>query len=70
VKVVITDVSGDTITTLNGPGTAGLHHVTWNLRGKPAPAKPLTPAGVRDSIIADRKMVHVFDSLATAGVAP
>jgi photosystem II stability/assembly factor-like uncharacterized protein len=70
VKVVITDVSGDTVTTLNGPATAGLHHVTWNLRGKPEPAKPLTPAGVRDSIIADRKMTHVFDSLATAGVAP
>jgi hypothetical protein len=70
VKVVITDISGDTITTLNGPATAGLHHVTWNLRGKAAPAKPLTPAGVRDSIIADRKMTQVFDSLATAGTAP
>lgn len=70
VKVVVTDVSGDTVTTLNGPATAGLHHVTWNLRGKPEKAKPLTPAGVRDSIIADRKMTHVFDSLATTGVAP
>jgi photosystem II stability/assembly factor-like uncharacterized protein len=70
VKVVITDVGGDTVTTLNGPGVAGLHHVTWNLRGKPEKAKPLTPAGVRDSIIADRKMTHVFDSLATAGTAP
>jgi hypothetical protein len=70
VKVIITDVGGDTITTLNGPATAGLHHVTWNLRGKPAEAEPLTPAGVRDSIVADRKMTHVFDSLATAGVAP
>ena len=70
VKVVITDVNGDTLSTINGPATAGLHHVTWNLRGKAAPAKPLTPAGVRDSIIAARKMDHVFDSLATAGVAP
>lgn len=70
VKVVITDVNGDTLRTLNGPGTAGLHHVTWDFRGKTPPADPLTPAGIRDSIIADRKMESVFDSLATAGVAP
>ena len=69
-KIVITDVEGDTLTTLNGPATAGLHHVTWNFRGKAPAPEPLTPAGVRDSIVADRKMTHVFDSLATAGVAP
>ena len=69
-KVVITNVMGDTLATLNGPGTPGLHRVTWNLRGKAPAAKPLTPAGVRDSIIAARKMDVVFDSLATAGLAP
>ena len=70
VKVVITNVNGDTLSTINGPATAGLHRVTWDLRGKAPAAKPLTPAGVRDSILADRKITHVFDSLATAGVAP
>ncbi|HWG52468.1 MAG TPA: hypothetical protein VN677_04130 [Gemmatimonadaceae bacterium] len=68
-KVVITNVQGDTLSTLTGPGTPGLHYVTWNFRGKAAPSPKLSPAGVRDSIIAARKMDHVFDSLATAGVA-
>lgn len=68
-KIVVTDVGGDTVTTLDGPGTAGLHHVTWDLRGSPPAAEPLTPAGVRDSILAARKVVQVLDSLATAGVA-
>jgi len=68
-KVVITDVQGDTLSTLTGPGTPGLHYVTWNFRGKAPPSPKLSPAGVRDSIITARKMDQVFDSLATAGVA-
>ena len=69
-RITITDVTGDTVATLNGPGTAGLHNVTWDMRGKPPAAEPLSPAGVRDSILAARRMTQVFDSLATAGMAP
>jgi photosystem II stability/assembly factor-like uncharacterized protein len=70
VKVVITDVRGDTVQTLNGPGTPGLHHVVWDFRMKPPPRKPLSPAELRDSIVTARKMDRVFDSLATEGVVP
>jgi photosystem II stability/assembly factor-like uncharacterized protein len=70
VSLLITDINGDTVQTVNGPGTPGLHFVTWNFRGKPAPAKPLSPAGVRDSIVSARKMNAVFDSLETANIAP
>jgi len=70
VRIVITNVSGDTVQTVNGPGTVGLHFVNWNFRGKPAPSKPLSPAGKRDSIVAARKMNAVFDSLEKAGTAP
>jgi hypothetical protein len=70
VKVVITNMKGDTLKTLSGRGGAGLHHVTWNLEAKrPAPT-PLTPAGRRDSLVTARKLDHVFDSLSKADVAP
>lgn len=69
VKIVITDVKGDTMQTLTGPGGAGLHRVTWNFRGKPPATAPLSPAQKRDSIVAARKMDQIFDSLATAQVA-
>ncbi len=69
VKIVITNMKGDTMQTLNGRGGAGMHTVTWNLAAKPAKSKPLTPAGLRDSVISARKMDHVLDSLQTAGTA-
>jgi hypothetical protein len=68
--IVITDVGGDTLASLNGPATPGLHHVTWNFRGKAPAAAPLSPSARRDSIIAARKTNAVLDSLITAGVAP
>jgi hypothetical protein len=70
VKIVITNVKGDTLKTLTGRGGAGLHHATWDLRTKPPAGKPLTPAGKRDSLTTARKLNHVFDSLATAGEVP
>ena len=70
VKLVITNVKGDTLKTLTGRGGAGVHHVTWDLNAKPPAQKPLSPAGRRDSLITARKLDHVFDSLATAGTAP
>jgi photosystem II stability/assembly factor-like uncharacterized protein len=68
VRVVIQDVTGDTIRTLNGSSTMGTHKVTWDFRGKaPAPA-PLSPAARRDSILIVRRADFVFDSLGKAGM--
>ena len=68
-KIVITNMKGDTLTTLNGRGGAGLHRITWDLQAKPPKAKPLSPAGRRDSLKTVAKINHVFDSLAKAGTA-
>ncbi len=64
VSIVITDAMGDTVRTLNGSGAAGLHRVTWDLRGRRPAAKPLSPAEKRDSIRNNVRMVAIFDSLA------
>ncbi|GAC1649510.1 MAG: hypothetical protein NVS4B3_06710 [Gemmatimonadaceae bacterium] len=70
VTVVITNVRGDTVRSLGGPASPGIHTVVWDFHGRTAPSVPLTPAGKRDSIVTSRKMDAVFDSLAIAGVAP
>jgi photosystem II stability/assembly factor-like uncharacterized protein len=69
-KIVITDVRGDTVRALDGPGGAGVHRVTWDFRGKTPPPSPLSPAQKRDSIQTLRKIERVLDSLAAADVAP
>ncbi len=68
-RIVITNVTGDTIRTLTGPSRVGLHRVVWDFRGKAPAAAPLSPSGIRDSIIMARKIEKVFDSLTTAGVS-
>jgi hypothetical protein len=70
VKIVVTDLKGDTLKTLEGKGGAGMHHVTWDMKAKPPKPTPLTPAGRRDSLVTARKLDHVFDSLSKANVAP
>jgi hypothetical protein len=62
-RIVVTNIRGDTVRTLNGPGGAGLHRAYWDLRGRP---RPLGPAGVRDSIIAARVRRQRDDSLRAA----
>src|SRR6185295_17276819 len=66
VRLAILDASGDTISTLNGAGGAGLQRVTWPYRGtrKLATVPPLSPASLRDSIVRARKTLAVFDSVA------
>jgi photosystem II stability/assembly factor-like uncharacterized protein len=66
-QIVITDVRGDTVQALRGPGRPGLHWVTWNFRGRQPPPRPLTPAGRRDSVNAVKRVNVVFDSLIAAG---
>ena len=70
VKLVITDVRGDTVRTLTPPGGAGLHKTTWDFRGRPVKAPALSPAGLRDSIVQERRMTVVLDSLEKAGTLP
>lgn len=67
-RVVIQDVGGDTIRTLNGSSSQGIHTVTWDYRGKAPPPPPLSPAGRRDSIITARRADFVFDSLGKSGM--
>ncbi|MCC6770958.1 MAG: glycosyl hydrolase [Gemmatimonadaceae bacterium] len=67
-RVVIQDVAGDTIRTLNGPSGMGTHKVVWDYRGKAPAAPALSPAGRRDSIITARRADFVFDSLGKAGM--
>jgi photosystem II stability/assembly factor-like uncharacterized protein len=69
VRIVITDARGDTVRTLNGPNRAGVHHVTWDLRGR-APRVALSPSQRRDSIAQARRLDFVIDSLTKAGTVP
>jgi len=68
VRVTISDVKGDTLAELQGPGGPGLHRVYWDFRGKRPPAPPIGPAARRDSIAFMRRVDVVFDSLAQAGM--
>jgi len=45
VKVTITDAGGRTVRSLTGPGTAGLHHVQWDLETDAAKAQPAPGIG-------------------------
>ncbi|HEX9563800.1 MAG TPA: hypothetical protein VF981_07505 [Gemmatimonadaceae bacterium] len=68
VSVLISDVSGDTVAVLNGPGTPGLHKITWNFRGRPSPVMvTLSPSQTRDSVNVARRINAIFDSATAAG---
>jgi hypothetical protein len=68
-RIVITDVKGDTVQTLDGPATPGLHKVVWNYRRKRA-ARQLSPSQRRDSVLQAQRGTFVLDSLAKAGTFP
>jgi hypothetical protein len=63
VKILVTDIRGDTVRTLMGPGGVGLHEAYWDLRGR---ASPLGPAALRDSIVAARVRRQREDSVRAA----
>lgn len=69
-RIVIQDASGDTLTTMNGPGGPGVHRISWNMRGKTPPAPPLSPAQLRDSIQQAQRTAAVLDSLEKDGTIP
>ncbi|HEX7939191.1 MAG TPA: hypothetical protein VF483_09390, partial [Gemmatimonadaceae bacterium] len=70
VKVIIQNALGDTLASLPGSPNAGINRVTWNFRGKNLPSAPLSPAGIRDSILGMRQAMNTLDSLEKAGTVP
>jgi photosystem II stability/assembly factor-like uncharacterized protein len=67
VELTIMDSNGETLTTLNGPATPGIHRVYWNFRGQAPEAAAKTPAQLQDSIQGVEKIHEMVDSLAEAG---
>lgn len=69
-RIVVQDAMGDTLQTLTGPGSVGVHRVSWNFSGRPVPTTALTGAALRDSILAARRMATSLDSIEKAGTVP
>ena len=66
VKVMISNVAGDTLVSLAGAGGAGVHSVSWNYQAsarRPAERAPLSPSERRDSILIAVRGPKVLDSL-------
>jgi len=64
VLVVVTDVRGDTVRTFyTNARPSALRWLTWDMRRD---RTPLSPSGVRDSIVGARRMAFLRDSLRTA----
>ncbi len=62
-RIAVTNIRGDTVRTLTGPGGVGLHRAYWDLRGRP---RALGPAALRDSIVGARVRRAHEDSLRAA----
>ncbi|HEX5580569.1 MAG TPA: hypothetical protein VFX39_03260 [Gemmatimonadaceae bacterium] len=70
-RIVITNVKGDTVQTLTGPATPGVHRVTWNYRTRGMGERaPLSPSQRRDSALTAQRREFVLDSLEKAGTFP
>ncbi|MDB4876718.1 MAG: hypothetical protein JWM41_3164 [Gemmatimonadetes bacterium] len=68
VKLIVSNVAGDTLASLTGPGAAGVHHVTWNYQAAPRRVTAeLSPSQRRDSILLAARAPAVLDSLTKAG---
>ena len=63
-KIVITNIAGDVVRNLTGPGGPGTHRITWDLRSN---SRPLSPSQRRDSAAAARVRAQRQDSIARAG---
>jgi hypothetical protein len=62
-RIAVTNIRGDTVRTLTGPGGVGLHRAYWDLRGR---ARTLGPSALRDSINAARTRRQREDSVRAA----
>jgi len=68
VQLIVSNVAGDTVANLRGPGGAGLHHVTWNYQAaEPRDTAPQSPSERRDSILLHVRAPMVLDSLQRVG---
>ncbi len=67
VALIVSNVAGDTLARLSGPGAAGVHHVTWNFMSAVRRNAVLSPSQRRDSILLAVRAPMVLDSLAKAG---
>jgi hypothetical protein len=66
-RISIVDALGDTLQTLTGPSTPGLHTVTWAYNiTRPVVRAPLSPSEKRDSILRAIRGPQVLDSLTAA----
>jgi photosystem II stability/assembly factor-like uncharacterized protein len=66
-RIAILDAKGDTVRTLQGPASAGVHRVTWNFAGRPPAPIALSPSQRRDSAWTVRRIEFVIDSMTKAG---
>ena len=67
-RIIIFNAGNDTIATLTGPATVGVHRVTWNLFPRFVNTNTLSPSQKRDSVLRVRRVEFVFDSLIKANV--
>jgi photosystem II stability/assembly factor-like uncharacterized protein len=67
-RISIVGATGDTLSTLTGPGGVGTHTVTWGFAtaGAPQPRPALSASEKRDSILRAVRAPQVFDSLTKA----
>jgi hypothetical protein len=65
-ELVITDSSGEELTTINGQSSKGLHRGVWNMNAA-ATRLPLSPSEMRDSIAVEARLAVVIDSLVEEG---
>ncbi|HET7275416.1 MAG TPA: hypothetical protein VFI91_09660 [Longimicrobiaceae bacterium] len=65
-EIVVLSSAGDTVQTLEGPASSGLHRVYWGLMGEGDP-EPLSPSEHRDSIQAAALLIAVADSMIAEG---
>jgi hypothetical protein len=68
VNISITDANGRVVQSLDGPASAGVQTVSWNLRTTPQQeVKTLSPSERRDSMMTTQRVDIVADSLIAAG---
>ena len=67
-RITIFNAGNDTVATLTGPSTVGVHRVTWGLFPRFVNTNTLSPSQKRDSTLRVRRIEFVFDSLSKAGV--
>ena len=65
-RIIILNANSDTMATLTGPATVGVHRVTWNFFPRNVNTNTLSPSQKRDSTLRVRRIEFVFDSLSKA----